>query len=175
MQVELGLRGGAESPEETDDAVGAHGEESYREPSAAPDRRPALWRELLWLRAAAFGIDLAIFAGLPLLVSAVAVFGTLLFVAEPPDALAAVFRVAQGVFVIGLLLRDSSGSSPGKRVVGLKVVGSLGRPPGLWSSTVRNLPLLVPGWNLFEAWSVWRRPDALRSGDRAAGTALLLP
>ena len=41
------------------------------------------------------------------------------------------------------------------------------------ASVVRNLPLLVPGWNLLELLAVMRRPDGRRLGDRLAGTTLL--
>lgn len=175
VEMELGLRRVSESVEETRDGADAHGTASYRAPSETPGRPGVPWREIRWLRTAALGIDLAVFAGLPLLLSAAAVFGALLFVPEPPDALALLFRAAQLFFAVGFLVKDAGGASPGKRVVGLRVVGPDGEEPGLWSSAVRNLPLLVPGWNLFEAWSVFRRPERPRSGDRAAGTVLLPP
>ena len=74
------------------------------------------------------------------------------------------------VFVALFLLRDARGASPGKHLLGLEVRTRSGAPGGIGASVLRNLPLLVPGLNLVEAWAVARRPDARRLGDRLAGT-----
>src|SRR5437879_6490487 len=51
------------------------------------------------------------------------------------------------------LLRDASGGRA-RRLLVLKVVDRDGGPPGAWASIRRNLPLLIPIWNVFEAWPV---------------------
>ncbi|MBL8112479.1 MAG: RDD family protein [Acidobacteria bacterium] len=167
-------------------------EASYRAPGPAPRafhtistpsgvgtvqisqaRTVGLPRERLWLRALALGIDLFLFAGLPLLLSAFGVFLALLVSRAPSQGLDAVFHAAQVAFVIAFLVRDHGGASPGKRLLGLRVVTRDRRPPGLRASVLRNLPLVVPLWNLAEVWAVLRHPDMLRNGDRIAGTHLI--
>lgn len=89
---------------------------------------------------------------------------------DPPTRLSWGFRAAQGLFLCLFLARDARGASPGKRLVGLEVVRDGEAPASLAASLVRNVPLLVPGWNLIEAWEVVRRSDGRRPGDRLAGT-----
>ena len=57
--------------------------------------------------------------------------------------------------MVGLLLRDGyHGRSPGKRLLGLRLVTPRGEGCGYTRSVIRNLPLLIPVWNLVEAvWS----------------------
>jgi hypothetical protein len=55
--------------------------------------------------------------------------------------------------------------------MGMKIEDSRGRSPGFLRSICRNLPLLVPGWNLYEAWRVLRNGSAPRSLDRPLGLA----
>src|ERR1035437_4144558 len=71
------------------------------------------------------------------------------------------------------LLRDADGGSPGKRLFGLRLIRRGGSAAGPIQSLLRNLTLLVPGWNLIELASLIRREDGRRPGDRAAGTALV--
>ena len=166
VEVELGLRPETEGAED----VGGHDAPSYGTP-----RREVLSQvpsERLWLRAAAFGLDLICLAGGPLLVATVVVFLVVLFAAEPPAGLPKVFRLAQLLFVALFLLRDVLGASPGQRLLGLSVVRTDGRRVRPFDSVLRNLPLLVPGLNLLEAAAVVRRPDSRRLGDRLAGTTV---
>lgn len=128
--------------------------------------------ERLWFRAAAFGLDLICLAGGPLLLATVAVFLVVLVASEPPVGLPWVYRAAQLVFVLLFLLRDALGASPGKLLLGLSVARPDGRPLRPVDSVLRNIPLLVPGLNLYEAAAVVRRPDARRLGDRLAGTSV---
>ena len=130
-------------------------------------------RERLWTRAAAFGIDLVLLAGGPLLVAAVIVFGLLLANPDPPRGLSLGFRAAQALFVVLFLARDAGPGSPGKRLLGLRVVVPGGTSRGLRASVLRNLPLLFPLWNLVEAVEVIRRGDGRRPGDRIAGTRVV--
>ena len=44
-----------------------------------------------------------------------------------------------------------------------------GGAPGWRGSLRRNLPLLVPGWNIWEVWPVLRDGSASRPSDRRAG------
>lgn len=70
-----------------------------------------------------------------------------------------------------MLLRDVvPGGSPGRRVIGLRVVGPEGQTPTVGQSIRRNLPILIPGWNLLELRSLWTYPEKARSGDRWART-----
>jgi uncharacterized RDD family membrane protein YckC len=167
VEVELGLRPDAESSE---DLGGVHAGPSY-----GTNRRDVFSlvpSERLWLRAAAFGLDLICLAGGPLLVATVLVFLVVLFAAEPPVGLPKVFRAAQLLFVTLFLLRDSRGASPGKLLLGLSVVRPGGGRVRPLDSVLRNLPLLVPGLNLLEAVAVVQRPDSRRLGDRLAGTTV---
>lgn len=68
----------------------------------------------------------------------------------------------------GFLLRDSSGGRA-RRWLALAVADGEGRPPGAWGSIRRNLPLIVPIWNVLEAWPVLRRGEAQRPSDRRRG------
>jgi hypothetical protein len=70
--------------------------------------------------------------------------------------------------VVGFLLRDARGGRA-RRWVALEAKGPGGRPPGWLASVGRNLPLLVPLWNLYDAWPLWRDGEAPRRCDRAAG------
>ena len=149
---------------------GGHAARSYGTPTGAVSSRVA--SERLWLRAAAFGLDLICLAGGPLLLATVTVFLVVLFAAEPPAGLPYVYRAAQLLFVVLFLLKDARGASPGKLLLGLSVVRADGRPLRPVDSLVRNLPLLVPLLNFWEAAAVVRRPDARRLGDRLAGTAV---
>lgn len=125
------------------------------------------------MRAAATGIDLLALAGVPLVLTTVLVFTALLLTDEPPPALGIPFRGAQLLFVTLFALRDVGNRSPGKTLFGLRAVRVDGEPVTALDSLVRNVPLLIPGWNLLEAWCVLRRPDTRRPGDLAAGTIVL--
>jgi len=124
------------------------------------------------MRAAAFGIDLILVAGVPLLLASAIILGV--HAASPASAgLDAGFRAAQAVAMFLFLLRDADGGSLGKRLFGLRLVRRGGAAAGPLQSLLRNLTLLVPGWNLIELVSLIRRRDGRRPGDRLAGTALV--
>lgn len=75
------------------------------------------------------------------------------------------------ILAVSILLRDGyHGRSPGKRLMGLRVDTPDGRPCTWFRSIARNLPLVIPGWNLVEVWLLLFGRDARRSGDRIAGT-----
>lgn len=162
VEVEVGERSGGDG--------GGHAGRSYGTRAAPVSPRVAT--ERLWLRAAAFGLDLICLAGGPLLLATVTVFLVVLVAPEPPAGLPHVYRAAQLLFVVLFLLRDVRGASPGKLLLGLSVARPDGRPLRPLDSVLRNLPLLLPGLNLYEAAAVARRPDARRLGDRLAGTSV---
>ncbi len=89
--------------------------------------------------------------------------------------LAGLVPVVMGAFV---LFRDvAGGASPGKAMVGLRVVAAdpaRGRI-GAWNRVARNLPLLVPLAGVLAEF-LWLRRDAERRriGDYLAGTAVTL-
>ncbi|HQR46702.1 MAG TPA: RDD family protein [Thermoanaerobaculia bacterium] len=167
--MELDLRGRPEAGEEAPGGAGKrHDAASYG--GLPPGVLPP---ELLWIRAAAYGVDLLLLAGGPLLLSTLVVVVVLLHTADPPPSLGTGFYAAQGLSALLFLLRDTGGGSPGKRLFGLRLVREGGRPVGVLASFIRNLPMLVPGWNLFELLSVIRREGGRRGGDRMAGTTLV--
>ena len=69
---------------------------------------------------------------------------------------------------VAFLLRDARGGRA-RRWLALEARGPGGRPPGRWGSVRRNLPLLVPFWNVWDAWPLTRDGEAARRCDRATG------
>ncbi|MGA7992928.1 MAG: RDD family protein, partial [Thermoanaerobaculia bacterium] len=118
-------------------------------------------------------VDLVLVAGGPLLVASALAFGIAALAAEALAGLDGGLRAAQILAVLLFLARDAMGGSPGKKLFGLRLIRSDGSPSGFAASVLRNLPLLVPGWNLVEIASVMRRRDGRRPGDRLARTALV--
>jgi len=125
------------------------------------------------MRAAAFGVDLILVAGVPFLLASAIVFCVYVSSREVPAGLDDGFRAAQVVALSLFLLRDAGGGSPGKKLFGLRLILSGGANAGVLQSLLRNGPLLIPGWNLIEATSLLRRRDGRRPGDRLAGTLLV--
>ncbi len=70
--------------------------------------------------------------------------------------------------VAAFLLRDRRGGRA-RRWLALEVRRPDGRPPGTWGSIRRNLPLLVPFWNLYDAWPIRADGEAPRRSDRHTG------
>lgn len=119
-------------------------------------------------RALAFSLDLlipaAIADGAGLLLTAAA-----WYLAPAICAQAAwIWLAAAAAALAAFLLRDSRGGRA-RRWLALQVRDPEGQPPGLWGSIRRNLPLLVPGWNLIEVWPVLRDGRAARRSDRRRG------
>jgi hypothetical protein len=79
-----------------------------------------------------------------------------------------IWAVAAGAALIAFLLRDARGGRA-RRWLALEVRDGRHRPPGPWASIRRTLPLLIPGWNLAEAWPVLRDGTAARPSDRRLG------
>jgi hypothetical protein len=70
--------------------------------------------------------------------------------------------------VAAFLLRDRRGGRA-RRWLALEARRPDGRPPGAWGSIRRNLPLLVPLWNLYDAWPLRADGEAPRRSDRRTG------
>lgn len=88
--------------------------------------------------------------------------------------IALVWYVALFLFLAGLLLRDGwRGRSPGKRLFALRIRSRRGEGCGWGGSLLRNLPLVVPGWNLAEVIMLFASEKGRRSGDRMAGTVVI--
>lgn len=86
-------------------------------------------------------------------------------------AIQIVWWAALAILMIGLLIRDGyHGRSPGKRLLGLRLVTPRGEGCGYPRSLIRNLPLLIPVWNLVEATMVIL--GKRRTGDRIAKTTV---
>ncbi|HYK43191.1 MAG TPA: hypothetical protein VE007_12445 [Thermoanaerobaculia bacterium] len=74
-----------------------------------------------------------------------------------------------GALAVALfLLRDARGGRA-RRWLGLEAVRGDGGVPGAARSIRRNLPLLIPGWNLLEALPVLRDGSAPRRSDLKTG------
>ncbi len=114
-------------------------------------------------RALALLLDAALLA---LAIAAVALASlALLFLLGSTGALLPAGWAAFALFLIGLLLRDATGGFS-RKWLGYRLADERGRNPGVLRSVARNLPLLLPGWNLYEIYRVLKDGDAPRSLDR---------
>ena len=66
------------------------------------------------------------------------------------------------------LVRDRNGGLA-RRWLALEARRPDGRPPGAWGSIRRNLPLLIPFWNLYDSWPLRDDGEAPRRCDRHTG------
>lgn len=124
------------------------------------------------LRIGAFLID-ALGAALILMVpAALASYGVVWLGGASMRSIALVWYGALALLMLLILFRDGfkGGRSPGKRMLGLKIRTRRGTQCGFGRSAVRNLPMIVPGWNCLEAWLVLFSRNSVRTGDRIAGT-----
>ena len=91
--------------------------------------------------------------------------------AASPKGIQLVWWGALGVLVLAMLFRDGfRGRSIGKHLLGLRLVTPRGEGCGYLRSSVRNVPLIVPGWNLIEVLLVLLGKP--RTGDRIAKTTV---
>jgi len=175
VQVKLNFRRGREPSEEGESVSSeSHARTSYEktfETGPVPLGTPP--RQRLWMRAAAFGVDVILVAGVPLLLASAIVLCVYASSREAPAGLDDGFRAAQAAALGRFLFRDAGGGSPGKKLFGLRLILQGGANAGALQSLLRNAPLLIPGWNLIELSSLLRRRDGRRPGDRAAGTLLV--
>jgi uncharacterized RDD family membrane protein YckC len=87
-------------------------------------------------------------------------------------AIQIVWWAALAILMLALLVRDGyRGRSPGKRLLGLRLVTPRGEGCGYVRSVIRNLPVLIPGLNLIEAILVVA--GKRRTGDRIARTTVM--
>jgi hypothetical protein len=87
-------------------------------------------------------------------------------------AVPAIWAAAGAAAAAAFLLRDARGGRA-RRWLALEARRADGRLPGAWGSIRRNLPLLVPFWNLWDAWPLLRNRDASRRTDRRTGIRML--
>jgi uncharacterized RDD family membrane protein YckC len=90
--------------------------------------------------------------------------------ASSPKGIQLVWWAALAVLMVAMLLRDGfRGRSVGKHLLGLRLLTPKGEGCSYGRSFVRNLPLVIPGWNVLEVLLVlFGRP---RTGDRLAKTS----
>jgi len=118
------------------------------------------------LRVLSLGLDAVILA---CLVDAPALAATgLAFLFFPDARLVEIGALAFILFLLVFLARDARGGFS-RKWLGFRIEDERGRPPGWTRSFLRNLPLLVPGWNVWEAVSVLRHGDRPRPMDRLLG------
>ena len=119
------------------------------------------------LRVAAFLVD-ALSISIMLVLPASAVSYGMTW-ANRPRAIQLVWWIALGVLVIAMLLRDGfRGRSIGKQLLGLRLLTPRGEGCGYFRSLIRNVPLILPVWNLLEVILVLA--GKARTGDRIART-----
>ena len=87
-------------------------------------------------------------------------------------AIPGIWAVLAAAAIVGFLLRDARGGRA-RRWLALELRGTDGRPPGVGRSIARNLVLLVPVWNLIDAWPALRDGEAPRRCDRTLGLRIL--
>jgi uncharacterized RDD family membrane protein YckC len=122
------------------------------------------------LRVAAFLVD-ALSLSIILVLPASIVSYTLAWVGGSVKAISIVWFVALGILVFGMLLRDGyRGRSIGKQMLGLRLLTPAGSGCGYFRSVARNVPLVIPGWNLIELILVVA--GRARTGDRLARTSV---
>lgn len=122
------------------------------------------------LRIAAFLVD-ALGLSIVLILPASVVSYSMAWVGGSVKAISIVWFVAIGILVIGVLIRDGyRGRSLGKQMLGLRLVTPRGEGCGYVRSVARNVPLIVPLWNLVELALVVTGQS--RTGDRLARTAV---
>jgi len=128
--------------------------------------------QIVILRVLGFAIDALGMLFLLILPATVISYG-IVFAFDAPAIVSDVWRVGLGLFILGILLRDAwQGRSPGKRLLGLVISTPRGRGCGPVRSIFRNLPLIVPGWNLLEVLLLVFSRTSRRSGDRLARTTV---
>jgi uncharacterized RDD family membrane protein YckC len=122
------------------------------------------------LRIAAFLVDALSLSLVLMLPSALLSYG-LAWIGGSVKAISLVWFVSLGILTLGLLIRDGfHGRSLGKQLLGLRLLTPRGEGCGYGRSLARNLPLIVPGWNLIEAVMV--AGGHQRTGDRIARTTV---
>lgn len=122
------------------------------------------------LRVAAFLVDALVIA-LILILPASGVSYAMAWIGGSVKIIQIVWWAALAILLVGILFRDGiRGRSLGKHLLGLRMITPTGERCGYFRSFVRNLPLIIPVWNLIEvALVISGRP---RTGDRIASTTV---
>lgn len=120
------------------------------------------------LRVAAFLVD-ALTIAVVLILPASLISYALAWIGGSVKGIQIVWWVALAILVLSILIRDGiRGRSVGKQLLGLRLTTRRGGRCGYFRSLIRNVPLVVPVWNMLEvAFVLAGRP---RTGDRIAGT-----
>ena len=119
------------------------------------------------LRIAAFLVD-ALSIAILLILPASAVSYAMTWTTTP-RGIQLVWWVALAILMLAMLLRDGfRRRSIGKQLLGLRLLTPKGEGCGYTRSFLRNLPLVVPGWNVIEVFLVLAGRS--RTGDRMART-----
>ena len=87
-------------------------------------------------------------------------------------AIPAIWIVAGAAATLSFLLRDAGGGRA-RRWLALEAQRPDGRPPGRLASIRRNLPLLLPVWNLYDAWPLLAGRNGERRTDRHTGIRIV--
>lgn len=121
------------------------------------------------LRIAAFLVDALSISIVLILPASVASYAMTL--TDWPKGIQLVWWGALAILLLAILLRDGfRHRSIGKQLLGLRLLTPTGMDCGYGRSFLRNLPLVVPGWNLLEALLVFIGRS--RTGDRIARTSV---
>ncbi|HYH06760.1 MAG TPA: RDD family protein [Thermoanaerobaculia bacterium] len=121
------------------------------------------------LRIAAFLVD-ALSISILLILPASAVSYAMTWTTSP-KGIQLVWWAALAVLMICMLLRDGfRRRSVGKQLLGLRLLTPRGEGCGYARSVLRNVPLIIPGWNLLEVLLVLL--GKARTGDRLARTTV---
>ena len=121
------------------------------------------------LRIAAFLVDALTMAVILILPASIVSYA--LTWTSSPRGIQLVWWITLAILMAGLLLRDGfRGRSIGKHLLGLRLVTPRGEGCGYFRSLLRNLPVVIPVWNLIEVILVIAGKP--RTGDRLAKTTV---
>lgn len=122
------------------------------------------------LRIAAFLVDALTISIILVLPASMVSYG-MAWIGGSVKGIQMVWWVALAILVFAILLRDGfRGRSVGKQVLGLRMITPRGERCGYVRSVIRNLPLIIPVWNLLEVALVLAGKS--RTGDRIARTTV---
>jgi uncharacterized RDD family membrane protein YckC len=123
------------------------------------------------LRIAAFLVD-AVTMAIVLILPASIISYALAWIGGSVKGIQIVWWVALATLILSILIRDGiRGRSVGKQLLGLRLNTRSGGTCGYFRSIIRNIPLIVPLWNLIEIAFVLA--GKARTGDRIAGTTVI--
>jgi uncharacterized RDD family membrane protein YckC len=122
------------------------------------------------LRIAAFLVD-ALSIAILLVLPASGISYAMAWIGGSVKGIQLVWFGAVAIIVVSILLRDGfRGRSIGKQLLGLRMITPSGERCGYFRSIVRNVPLIVPLWNVVEVVLVLA--GKARTGDRIARTTI---